>query len=142
MLTRPLSRREVLDSVARRLDCASGVTCLEMKRGLVNLGTIASTAPLIGLFGTVIGILDAFKGCIGEKWFCIMMVIEGVTEALVTAALGLLVAIPAAWFYNYLTDRLEVFSVEMSLASSELLTYLTAYARRSPSHDSHPTRRI
>lgn len=142
MLSRPLSKTEVLASVERRLRCEADAAFLHMKRGLGNLVTIASTAPLIGLFGTVIGIFDAFKGCIGQKWFCMMMVIEGVSEALVTAALGLLVAIPAAWFYNYLIDRLELFNVEMSLASSELLSYLTVRARRPASHDSHPTRQV
>jgi biopolymer transport protein ExbB/TolQ len=49
------------------------------------------------MFGTVIGILDAFKGCDGEKWFCLAMILEGLCEALVTTVLGLLVAIPAIW---------------------------------------------
>jgi len=124
---RSLSKVEILESVERRLHCASAATCLEMKRGLGALATIATTAPLIGLFGTVLGLLDAFKGCIGEKWFCQMMVIDAVTEALVATALGLLVAIPAAWFYNYLTNRLEIFNIEMQLASSELLNYLNIY---------------
>jgi biopolymer transport protein ExbB/TolQ len=65
-----------------------------MKRSLSGLASIASTAPLVGLFGTVIGILDAFKDCIGQKWFCTMMVLEGICEALVTTARGLLVAVP------------------------------------------------
>lgn len=108
---------------------ATAATRLEMKRRLANLATVATTAPLIGLFGTVIGILDAFKGCIGQKWFCAQMIIQGNCEALVTAALGLLVAIPAAWFYNYLSGRLEIFNIEMQLASSELLTYLTIRQR-------------
>ena len=58
-----------------------------------------------------------------------MIVIEGVCEALVTSALGLLVAVPAAWFYNYLSGRLEIFNIEMQLASSELLTCLTIHQR-------------
>jgi len=97
---------------------------LEMKRGLTHLATIAATAPLIGLFGTVVGLLGAFRGCIGQKWFCMMMILENIREALVTTLAGLLVAVPAAWFYNYLTDRLEIFNVEMRIASSEVLNYL------------------
>jgi biopolymer transport protein ExbB/TolQ len=105
-----------------------------MKRSLSGLASIASTAPLVGLFGTVIGILDAFKGCIGQKWFCTMMVLEGICEALVTTALGLLVAVPAVWFYNYLSGKMEIFEIEMELASLELISYLVLYpeGRKQP----------
>lgn len=54
-----------------------------------------------------------------------MMILEAMCEALVSTIAGLLVAIPAAWFHNYLTDRLELFNVEMQLASLELLNYLS-----------------
>lgn len=121
------SKAEILESVDRRMQLASASTCVNMKRGLATLACVVTTAPLIGLFGTVIGTLDAFKGCIGQKWFCTQMIIQGLCEALVTAALGLLVAIPAAWFYNYLSDRLEIYNIEMHLASSELLTYLATH---------------
>ena len=125
MPTSTLSHAEILESLERSLQCASRTTRLEMERGLANLATVATTAPLIGLFGTVVGILDSTRGCIGQKWFCTQMIIQGNCEALVMAALGLLVAIPAAWFYNYLSNRLELFNIEMQLASSELLNYLT-----------------
>lgn len=98
-----------------------------MKRGLANLATVATTAPLIGLLGTVVGILDSTSGCTGQKWFCAQMIIRGNCEALVTAGLGLLVAIPSTWFHNYLTDRLEIFNIEMHLGSSELLNYLATH---------------
>lgn len=98
-----------------------------MKRGLSGLASIASTAPLLGLFGTLIGILDAFKGCIGQKWFCTMVVLEGVCEALVSTALGLLIAVPAVWFYNYLSGKMEIFEIEMELASLELASYVALY---------------
>ena len=100
-----------------------------MKRHLANLASVVTTAPLIGLIGTIIGILDSTSGCIGQKWFCAQMIIQGNCEALVTAAFGLLVAIPAAWFYNYLSCCLELFNVEMQLASSELLNYLAIRQR-------------
>ena len=119
------SKTQVLGSVERGLQCASRANCLEMKRGLAALATIATTAPLIGLSGTVVDLLGASRGCIGQKWFCTMMVLEALCEALVTTIAGLLVAIPAAWFHNHLTDRLELFNVEMQLASLELLNYLS-----------------
>lgn len=123
------SNAEILESVERRMRLACAAICLEMKRGMANLASVVTTAPLIGLFGTVIGILDSFKGCIGPRWFCVQVVIQGNREALVTAALGLLVVIPASWFYNYLTDRVEIFNIEMQLASSELLNYLAIRQR-------------
>jgi biopolymer transport protein ExbB/TolQ len=126
----PLSRVEVIEIAERALRRSSAGVRLEMKRGLSGLATIASTAPLIGLFGTVIGILDVFKGCIGQKWFCAMMVIDGVCEALVTTALGLLVAVPAVWFYNYLSNMQELFDIEMKIASLELVNYLVLHLGR------------
>jgi biopolymer transport protein ExbB len=129
-----LSRTELFEFVERALRRRSAEVRLEMKRSLSGLASIASTAPLVGLFGTVIGILDAFKGCIGQKWFCTMMVLEGICEALVTTALGLLVAVPAVWFYNYLSGKMEIFEIEMELASLELISYLVLYpeGRKQP----------
>ena len=119
----PLSRVEVIEIAERALRRSSAGVRLEMKRGLSGRATIASTAPLIG-------ILDVFKGCIGQKWFCAMMVIDGVCEALVTTALGLLVAVPAVWFYNYLSNMQELFDIEMKIASLELVNYLVLHLGR------------
>jgi len=132
-LAPPLNRAELLDLAQRSLRCSSSKVRLEMKRGLSSLASIASTAPLVGLLGTVIGILDSFKGCIGQKWFCAMAVLEGVTEALVSTALGLLVAVPAVWFHNYLSNKMEAFDVEMELASLELVDYLDLRLRQQQS---------
>ena len=107
-----------------------GEVRLEMKRGLSGLATIACTAPLVGMFGTVIGIFDAFKGCGASRWVCLAATIEGICEALVTTALGLLVAVPATWCYNYLSSRMELFEVEMDLASLELVSYLVLHHGR------------
>ena len=132
-LAPPLNRAELLDLAQRSLRCSSSKVRLEMKRGLSSLASIASTAPLVGLLGTVIGILDSFRGCIGQKWFCAMAVLEGVTEALVSTALGLLVAVPAVWFHNYLSNKMEAFDVEMELASLELVNYLDLRLRQQQS---------
>ncbi len=126
----PLSGTEVIQLTERAMHRSSADVHLEMKRGLSGLATIASTAPLVGLFGTVIGILDAFKGCIGQKWFCTVIVIDGTCEALVTTALGLLVAIPAVWYYNYLSNKLEAFDIEMEVASLELTNYFVLHPAR------------
>jgi biopolymer transport protein ExbB/TolQ len=126
----PLSRAEVLQIAERALRRSSSELHLELKRGLSGLASVASTAPLVGLLGTVIGIHDAFKGCGAQKWYCTMMVLEGVCEALATTVLGLLVAVPAVWLYNFFSTRLEVFDIEMELASLELMNYFLLFPAR------------
>ena len=95
----------------------------ELKRGLGGLATIGSTAPFVGLFGTVMGILNAFKEISTQKATGLGAVAGGISEALVTTAFGLLVAIPAVMMFNYLTGRVEAFDVEMDNSSSELIDY-------------------
>ena len=94
----------------------------QLDRRLLFLATVGSTAPFIGLFGTVIGIMHAFDS-IGEGGAGFAAVSQGISEALATTALGILVAIPAAWMFNYLTHRVEGLSVEMTSSSSELVDF-------------------
>jgi biopolymer transport protein ExbB/biopolymer transport protein TolQ len=77
----------------------------------------------VGLFGTVVGILNAFNGIAKEKATGLAAVAGGISEALVTTAVGLFVAIPAVMMFNYLTGRVEAFDVEMDNSSSELIDY-------------------
>ena len=77
----------------------------------------------VGLFGTVMGILNAFKGISEQKATGLGAVAGGIAEALVTTAVGLFVAIPAVMMFNYLTGRVEAFDVEMDNSSSELIDY-------------------
>src|SRR6185295_2692202 len=97
-----------------------GETIEASKRGLGGLATIGSTAPFVGLFGTVVGILNAFKEIATQKQTGLGAVAGGISEALVTTAIGLFVAIPAVMMFNYLTGRVEAFDVEMDNSSSEL----------------------
>ena len=76
----------------------------ELKRGISSLATIGSTAPFVGLFGTVVGIINAFKGIATEKSAGLGAVAGGISEALVTTAVGLFVAVPAVWMFNYFTQ--------------------------------------
>ncbi len=71
----------------------------------------------------MVGIINAFKGISTEKSTGLGAVAGGISEALVTTAVGLFVAIPAVWVYNYFTDRIEAFDVEMGNSSSELIDY-------------------
>jgi biopolymer transport protein ExbB len=118
-----LSREDVVDTVRRAIQRASALTSSDLKRGIASLATIGATAPFVGLLGTVVGIITAFQGIAATGSGGIGAVSAGIAEALVETALGLIVAIPAVWFYNYLTGRIECFTVEMDNSSSELVDY-------------------
>jgi biopolymer transport protein ExbB/TolQ len=118
-----LNRDDVLDTVRRSIQRATALTASDLKKGVNTLATIGSTAPFVGLLGTVVGVINAFVGIASTGSGGIGAVSAGISEALVETALGLFVAIPAVWFYNYLTSRLEYFNVEMDNSSSELVDY-------------------
>ena len=118
-----LKREDVLDTVHRSIQRATSLTSSDLKKGVSALATIGSTAPFVGLLGTVVGVINAFTGIATTASAGIGAVSQGISEALVETALGLFVAIPAVWFYNYLTARLEFFNVEMDNSSSELVDY-------------------
>ena len=114
---------EQIEASQRALERAEAIVHAELKRGISTLATIASSAPFVGLLGTVVGIINAFKGIAAEKSTGLASVAGGISEALVTTAIGLLVAIPAVWMFNYFSNRVEAFDVEMANSSSELIDY-------------------
>ena len=114
---------DVVESGKRALDRETLMTTAEMKKGLGNLATISTTAPFVGLFGTVAGIIHAFQGMAISGSGGLGAVSAGIAEALVTTAFGLFVAIPAVWLYNYFLNKVERFQVEMSNSSSQLIDY-------------------
>ena len=114
---------ETIASAGRALERAEAIVHAKLKRGLAVLATIGATAPFVGLFGTVVGILHAFDAIATQKIAGIGAVAGGISEALVTTAFGLLVAIPAVMAFNYFTGRVEAFDVEMDNSSSELVDY-------------------
>ena len=118
-----LSREDLVDTVRRAIQRASALTANDLKKGVSSLATIGATAPFVGLLGTVVGIISAFQGIAAAGSGGLAAVSAGISEALVETALGLVVAIPAVWFYNYLSGRIEYFNVEMDNSSSELLDY-------------------
>ncbi len=114
----------VVESTQRSLERSVAIVHAELERGLASLATIGSTAPFVGLFGTVVGILRAFRAIADSKGASNLSVVAGgISEALVTTALGLLVAIPAVWAFNMFTNKLKAFGVEMDNSSSELVNY-------------------
>lgn len=114
---------EEIDASRRALERSEAIVHAELKRGVSALATIGSTAPFVGLFGTVVGIINAFEGISSEKSTGLGAVAGGISEALVATAIGLFVAIPAIMVFNAFTTKLEAFDVEMGNSSSELIDY-------------------
>ena len=113
-----------LELVTSALRDSMSETLVQLKRGQGLLATIGSTAPFIGLFGTVVGIINAFHGIATTGSSGMAAVAGGIGEALVSTALGIFVAIPAVVAFNHFTGKLENFHVEMNRASSQLVNCL------------------
>ena len=122
---------EEIEASKRALERAEAIVHAELKRGISSLATIGSSSPFVGLLGTVLGIINAFKGISQEKSTGLGAVAGGISEALVTTAVGLFVAIPAVWAYNYFTNRVEAFDVEMGNSSSELVDYFLKRSQKA-----------
>ena len=118
-----IAGHDVVAAAERAIERATMMTVADMKKGLGGLATIATTAPFIGLFGTVVGIINAFRGMAASGAGGLGSVSAGISEALVTTALGLFVAIPAVWLYNLFLNKIDRFQVEMSNSASELIDY-------------------
>ena len=119
----PIAGHDVIEAAKRAVERESLIVYSDFKKGVGSLATIATTAPFIGLFGTVIGIIHAFEGMALTGSGGIGSVSKGISDALVATALGLGVAIPAAWLFNYFTNVLERFQVEMTNSASELVDF-------------------
>jgi biopolymer transport protein ExbB/biopolymer transport protein TolQ len=112
---------ETIEAAKRALDRATAIGIEDLKRGLGGLATIGSVAPFVGLFGTTIGIINAFQGMKTEETAGIA--VAGVRGSLVTMAFGLFVAVPAVMAFNWFTNKIEPFTVEMDNSASELIDY-------------------
>jgi biopolymer transport protein ExbB/TolQ len=113
-----------LELVTSALRDSMSETLIQLKRGLGFLATIGSTAPFIGLFGTVVGIINAFRSIAATGSGGMSVVSGGIAEALVSTALGIFVAIPAVVAFNHFTGKIETFHVEMNRASTQLVNCL------------------
>ncbi len=115
---------ESIELVTSTLRDSLSETLVQLKRGLGFLATVGSTAPFIGLFGTVVGIINAFRSIAATGSGGMSVVSGGIAEALVSTALGIFVAIPAVVAFNLFTGKIETFHVEMNRASSQLVNCL------------------
>lgn len=120
---------DLVDAVYRALERVKERETANLRKGLGALGTVASAAPFVGLFGTVVGIINAFGRLSGGGGLDVVG--PGISEALVATAFGLFVAIPAVMFFNYFTGRVEYFVVDMNDVTSEFVDYILKEQRRS-----------
>lgn len=125
-----LSLEEQIETAQRGCDRASTIFTQELKRGLNTVATIATSSPFIGLFGTIAGIINAFRGMAETGSGGLGAVSQGIAEALITTAFGIGVAIIALWCYNFLSTRIEVYAAEMSNTASEIADF---FVRRAES---------
>jgi biopolymer transport protein ExbB/biopolymer transport protein TolQ len=112
-----------LRKTKRAVRRAAALKSAELQRGLSSLATVGSTAPFVGLFGTVTGIIDAFRAMNEQQTAGFSAVSAGISEALLTTAFGLLVAIPAVWMFNYFSTRVRGFEIEMHNSADELIDF-------------------
>jgi biopolymer transport protein ExbB/biopolymer transport protein TolQ len=126
---RSLSATEV-GAIQRTIDLNKLEQLARFRRGLGILATVGATAPFVGLLGTTMGVVNAFTGMATAGSGGLSAISAGIAEALITTAFGLLVAIPAVWIYNYLTNRVELVSMEIDYGSKEFMNFLLAIESR------------
>ena len=114
---------DAVESVRLAVERAAALTTAEMKRGIGGLATVGSTAPFVGLFGTVFGIINAFQAMAAAGSGGIGAVSAGIAEALITTGVGIGVAIVGVWMFNYFTSQIEFFGIEMANSGSELIDF-------------------
>ena len=118
------SKDATMEAAHRAIQRATAIGMMDLRRNLSGLATVGATAPFVGLLGTVLGIITAFRGMALTGSGGIGAVSAGIAEALIATAFGLFVAIPAVWAFNYLTNRVDGFGVEMDNGASELIDFM------------------
>jgi biopolymer transport protein ExbB len=113
-----------INSAERAIERNMLLEITNLKRGLAVLATVGATAPFVGLLGTTMGIVNAFAGMAASGSGGLSAIGAGISEALITTAFGLLVAIPAVWAYNYFTTKIDNLTAEMTYVSKEMIDYL------------------
>ena len=131
------------ESVARALERGAQREIQLMKRGQGVLGTVSSTAPFVGLLGTVMGIVNSFQAMAASGSGGLGTVSAGIAEALITTAFGLVVAIPSVMMFNYFSGWVDARAVDMSESSNEFLDLVAVQLKqevtsRFPQPATHP----
>ncbi len=113
-----------INSAERAIERNMLIEIVSLKRGLAVLATVGSTSPFVGLLGTVFGIINAFAAMGTSGSTGIAAITVGIAEALIATGFGLLVAIPAVWFFNYFQTKIDNLTAEMTYVSKEMIDYL------------------
>ena len=113
-----------INSAERAIEREIIMMVTELKRGLALLATVAATAPFVGLLGTTMGVVNAFGAMANTGSAGLGAISAGISEALITTAFGILVAIPAVWAYNYFSTKIDNLTAEMTYTSKEMIDYL------------------
>jgi biopolymer transport protein ExbB len=127
----PAELEIVVDGVSRAMERVKERELANMRRGLSALATISSSAPFVGLFGTVFGIITAFQQMADPNsgGGGLASVSAGISEALLTTAVGLAVAIVSVWFYNYFVTKVDDATVDVDETTGEVLDSMTREGR-------------
>ncbi len=120
---------DLVDAVNRQMERSKERETANLKRGLTWLATVGSTAPFVGLLGTVVGIINSFQGLSGDGGGGLSSVAGGISEALIATAVGLLVAIPAVMLFNVFNGRVEAYQIDMNDVASELIDFVLKEGR-------------
>jgi biopolymer transport protein ExbB/TolQ len=127
----PEDHELVVDGVSRSMERTKDRELANLRRGLSFLATVSSSAPFVGLFGTVFGIITAFRRMADPSGGGgLAQVSGGISEALLTTAVGLAVAIVSVWFYNFFTSRVDDFTVDVDETAGEVLDRMSRQGRR------------
>lgn len=137
------AREELQASLRQRVERAMAITINRemerLERGMTFLATVGSTAPFIGLFGTVWGIMNSFKAIAGSNNTSLAVVAPGMAEALFATALGLVAAIPAVIAYNGYSNRLNRYAGRLDAFTTEFMSILS---RHLESQDGKTARKV
>jgi biopolymer transport protein ExbB len=113
-----------INSAERAIEREMLMTITDLKRGLGVLATVGATAPFVGLLGTTMGIVNSFAAMAASGSGGLASISSGVSEALITTAFGLVVAIPAVWLFNYFQIKIDNLTAEMTYTSKEMIDYM------------------
>ena len=116
------------DALRSAFEGAGRVAVHRLERYLNTLGTIASSAPLLGLFGTVIGMIEIFGSPTASGGTNPLMLAHGISVALYNTAFGLIIAIPSLMFYRYFRGLVDAYALELEQASERLVPHLMRFA--------------
>jgi biopolymer transport protein ExbB len=120
---------DLVDAVNRQMERTKEREAANLKKGLGLIATTGSTAPFVGLLGTVVGIINSFQGLSSDGGGGLSSVAGGISEALVATAVGLIVAIPAVMAFNYFNARVEGFVIDMNDVASEVINFVLKEGR-------------